>query len=1039
MLFVRIASAHGIDGWLRGSVEQPGLVSRPRIVGLLNTAWQIPLTLVCAESGYGKTTALGALRADPRTRYLRLTARHRDAATLAAELRVDAGGAERMLVLDDLECLRGATAAVHALSRFVDDMDATTHVVLCGRWLPPVQPAARMRSAPLQVSAADLAFDLGETAAVLGPEVGHSQECQRLTAGWPAAVGLASRMLRRLETPGDTPLDERGEEELVSSWRHLAARVVADQEHPVTLGVLAVVGEIDAKLVAELGLDVGADELTDLRRRGLLVGGGGAALRVAPALIHAARDVLDADQARSARLVAVHWWERSGRLDVALDCLVDGGDDELESFLVRCGHQLVVSGAADRITKLALRWPRPRPELETVVADAWWQLGHWVRATAAFERVLHAYGDTGLPAAFAWRFGALLYLSGERGRSEAVLSAARPESSDADQALVAAWLASALWLADRTDDADECTRRALRLAWGCHDKRALAAAEVAHALVCAARGDRAGNTLAYRVAMDAASTAGDAMQLARIHANLASKALEEGDYDAAVRSADRGVQAAGPHTAIAGLALENKAAALMRQGKLDVARAAAADAADAYATRGSAASALAAAVPQLLLGEIYRLRDDQVQARLAFERALLAGESAEDTQTVVQASAGLAWMLARENPAAAQAYADRALKVASALSRADALNAAAWVALVTGESAVAGARSAEAEVEAQRNNERAALATALELRCAADPSHDIGLLQAALAVWVEIGNPVAAARCRLALASLEHDDTAATAARRALADLALAPDVGITAVLCAVSRRSGDPSIVTLGRFAVTVDGATIPATAWQSRKARDLLKLLTTRAGRRITREALADALWPDEPYAAAGPRLSVLLSRLRAVLDPERRHPPDHYLDADKVSVALRVDRMTIDVFEFLAAVDEATNLASTNRWGAAERELRRAEQLYAGDFLDDDRDCDWAVELREHARARASECARLLARSAAHRRDDEQAARWLQRLLERDPYDEDAWTALIAADVRLRRHGEARHQYASYVRRMDELDVAVEPFDRLVDRLP
>ena len=61
------------------------------------------------------------------------------------------------------------------------------------------------------------------------------------------------------------------------------------------------------------------------------------------------------------------------------------------------------------------------------------------------------------------------------------------------------------------------------------------------------------------------------------------------------------------------------------------------------------------------------------------------------------------------------------------------------------------------------------------------------------------------------------------------------------------------------------------------------------------------------------------------------------------------------------------------------------------------------------------------------------------WLLRLLERDPYDEDAWTALIAAHIRLRRHGEARHQHAAYARRMAELDLTVAPFAAISDRVP
>ena len=74
----------------------------------------------------------------------------------------------------------------------------------------------------------------------------------------------------------------------------------------------------------------------------------------------------------------------------------------------------------------------------------------------------------------------------------------------------------------------------------------------------------------------------------------------------------------------------------------------------------------------------------------------------------------------------------------------------------------------------------------------------------------------------------------------------------------------------------------------------------------------------------------------------------------------------------------------------------------------------------------RSRLLTVLRLLARLATDRGDDESAGQYLGQLLERDRYDEDAWLALIAGQLRLRRHGEARRRYAAYARRMGELDV-------------
>lgn len=663
-------------------------------------------------------------------------------------------------------------------------------------------------------------------------------------------------------------------------------------------------------------------------------------------------------------------------------------------------------------------------------ADELWLAGDWIGAEAAFERVFREEAT----ASAAWRLGALLYLQGDRARAEQVLRAPDPPAEPTpDAALVAAWLSAAVWRNGRTDEAEDLAATACHQAAATRDAQAIAAAEVARALVCASRGDRLGNLRAYRAAQRAAAEANDVIQCARILSNLSSKFLEEGDYEAAVENADSAIQVAERHRPIVALALENKAEALIRLGSLDLARAAASEAIEAYTAEGS----MDVAGPELLLGEVYRLRGDRVQARLAFERAMLSAERVEDSHRLAAACVGLTWVCATD-ASMAEAFAKRAMDEASALERAQALNACAWAALVAGAPARAAEIAAEAEVDAQRTGDRSALAAALELRAVATTPVDVALMRTAADIWAQIGDPIAAARTELSIATVAIDPAAASRAREALAEFGASGDVGVTGSLLA-AQAPDTVSIATLGRFAVNVAGHRVPAAAWQSRKVRDLLKLLAARNGRPITREAAADALWPGDPYHLSGARLSVLLTRLRGVLDPYKLHPIDHYLDADKASLGLRSGNVHLDVLEFLAAAELGSRLAGQGKLDEAEGPLQEAELLYVGDFLEDDNDADWAVDCRERARNAAVTCARLLARISARRGDDEQTARWLLRLIERDPYDEDAWTAIIAAHVRMRRHGEARHHHATYARRMRELDLPVEPFDDMPNRLP
>ncbi|HET7721157.1 MAG TPA: hypothetical protein VFK43_14415, partial [Acidimicrobiales bacterium] len=56
-----------------------------------------------------------------------------------------------------------------------------------------------------------------------------------------------------------------------------------------------------------------------------------------------------------------------------------------------------------------------------------------------------------------------------------------------------------------------------------------------------------------------------------------------------------------------------------------------------------------------------------------------------------------------------------------------------------------------------------------------------------------------------------------------------------------------------LGEFDVTVDGALVPAGAWKSRRATQLVALLALAPNRRLGTEQVMDLLWPDLAPEAA------------------------------------------------------------------------------------------------------------------------------------------------------------------------------------------
>ena len=663
-------------------------------------------------------------------------------------------------------------------------------------------------------------------------------------------------------------------------------------------------------------------------------------------------------------------------------------------------------------------------------------VGDWDGAMELFGDLERRIAGSPIPSSTAWRFGALLYLRGDTEAAVRVLSSAQTHGpANADDALVSAWLASSMWVRGDGEEAERISELALRQAEASGGASARAAAHVAVALAAASSGDRQGNERHHRLALTAARDAGDSVQIARVHANLSSKAVEDGDYPRAIAEADEALSVGAGHDLFAALAMSNKAEALMRTGELEEARALLVQAIDMFSSLGS----LQASTPYSLLGALETERGELTRARISLERAQRLAEQAGDVHGVVFALSGLARIFARDDPVLARRHAVEATELATSLERAPARCVWSWIELCAGDRHASARLAAEAEAEARRTDDLPSVARALELQGAAAEPPDQERLEAAAALWRELGDPIAASRVELILAGLRGEAERREALHRDLSRRGVRAELGVAELLLPAARQETEITVATLGRFTVARAGEPVPLAAWQSRKARDLLKLLAARRGRPVTRDAAAEVLWPNEDPSPLSNRLSVALSTLRRVLDPERRRPPDYFVAADNQSLALRIEHLSLDVVAFLDTARAAVEVASRGDWTAAERKLREAEVLYTGDFLDEDLYEDWAVACREEARSAAQDVSRLLARAATRRGDDEDATRHLRRLLERDSYDADAWAALLGAQLRLHRYGEARRQHTIYARHMSELGLSAVPLAGTIDARP
>ena len=228
----------------------------------------------------------------------------------------------------------------------------------------------------------------------------------------------------------------------------------------------------------------------------------------------------------------------------------------------------------------------------------------------------------------------------------------------------------------------------------------------------------------------------------------------------------------------------------------------------------------------------------------------------------------------------------------------------------------------------------------------------------------------------------------------------VAPDRG------PVRRRR--PTVRTMGEFAVVVEGHEVPASEWGSRRARQLLKRLAAARGWPVTRDELIELLWPDEePAPKMSARLSVQLSAVRRVLDGG--------IVADRSTVRLDLDHVTVDVIDYLALDDD-----------------HRLVDSYDGDFLPEDA-AAWSDPVRAEVRTRfASAAHRLLRDESAPATERAEIA---ARLVAFDPWDDKGHVALVRALGDSGQRGAARDAHAGYAERMAELGVTVVPLDEIV----
>ena len=244
--------------------------------------------------------------------------------------------------------------------------------------------------------------------------------------------------------------------------------------------------------------------------------------------------------------------------------------------------------------------------------------------------------------------------------------------------------------------------------------------------------------------------------------------------------------------------------------------------------------------------------------------------------------------------------------------------------------------------------------------------------------------------------------------------------------------------ISVLGPLSVDIgaadSGAELPAL--RRRRVRTLLELLVL-AGP-LRRERIGEWMWPHLDPVAAGRNVRVTLSRLRNTLEPRR--PPrlaSRVLRIDNEVVSLAPPPITeVDLWQFrddVAAADDAERRGDRK---VAIASLEQACRRWRGEpFVELDREeLTGAIEeVRTMLTTTALRLGELLL--VAGRFDD--AATWADRVTRSAPYDERAHRLAIAAHIHRRDRRAIAHAVATTLALLDDFGVDPEPETKMLLR--